>query len=92
MSAKQDDARLFERNPALNGNLPEVLVQCQHDAGLGFGEVRKDRILPSGAIGPGPKHIMAADAKSLDRRADDPVWRVFSVWRRACELYPAGYN
>ena len=68
MSAKQDDARLFERNPALNGNLPEVLVQCQHDAGLGFGEVRKDRILPSGAIGPGPKHIMAAGAKGLDDR------------------------
>jgi hypothetical protein len=35
---------------------------------------------------------VAADAKCLDRRANDPVWRVFSVWRRACELYPAGYN
>jgi hypothetical protein len=35
---------------------------------------------------------VAADGKSLDRRADDPVWWVFSVWRRACELYPAGYN
>ena len=92
MSAKQDDARLFERNPALNGNLPEVLVQHQQDAGLGFGKIQQDGILPSGAIGPGPPHIVAADAKCLDRRANDPVWRVFSVWRRACKLYPTGYN
>ena len=92
MSAKQDDARLFEWNPALHGNLPEVLVQCQHDAGLGLGKIQQDGILPSGAIGPGPPHKVAADGKSLDRRADDPVWWVFSVWRRACELYPAGYN
>ena len=68
MSAKQDDARLFERNPALNGNLPEVFVQRQHDAGLGFGEVQKDRVFPPDAIGPSPKHIMAAGGKGLDDR------------------------
>jgi hypothetical protein len=68
MSSKQDDARLFERNPALHGNLPEVLVQHQQDAGLGFGKIQQDGILPSGAIGPGPKHIMAAGAKGLDDR------------------------
>jgi hypothetical protein len=55
---------LFEWNPALHGNLPEVFVQRQHDAGLGFGEVQKDWVFPSGAIGPGPPHIVAADARA----------------------------
>ncbi len=40
MNSKQDDARLFDRNPALNGNLPEVLIQRQYDARFGFGEVQ----------------------------------------------------
>ena len=68
MGSKQDDTRLFEWNPALNGNLPEVLVQYQHDAGLGLGKIQQDGILPSGAIGPGPAHIVAGGAESLDDR------------------------
>jgi hypothetical protein len=64
MNSKQDDARLFERN----GNLPEVLVKRQHDAGLRFSKVPKDIVLPSSAIGPYPKHIMAVGAKGLDDR------------------------
>jgi hypothetical protein len=39
MNSEQNDAGLFERDPALNGNLPEVLVQRQQDARVGFGEV-----------------------------------------------------
>ena len=68
MNPKQDHAGLFERNPALNGNLPEVLVQRQHDTAFGFGQVQKGGVVPSGAIGPGPKHIMKAGAKRLDDR------------------------
>lgn len=52
----------------LNGNLPEVLIQRQHDTPLGFGKVQKDNILPSRAIGPGPKDIVAVGAKRLDNR------------------------
>ena len=64
INPKQDHARLFERNPALNGNLPEVLVQRQHDTAFGFGQVQKGGVVPSGAIGPGPPHIVAADARA----------------------------
>jgi hypothetical protein len=59
---------LFERNPALNGNLPEVLVERQHDARFGFGKIQENSVLPSGAIGPGPQYIMILGAKCLDNR------------------------
>ena len=39
MYPKQDNAGLLERNPALNGNLPKVLIQREDDARLGFSEV-----------------------------------------------------
>ena len=32
MNSKQDNARWFERNPALHGNLPEILIERQFDA------------------------------------------------------------
>jgi len=66
MRAKQDDARLFERNPALHGNLPEVLVERQHNTRFGFGQIQKDNVFLSHAISPGPKDIVAAGAKGLD--------------------------
>jgi len=68
MNPEQNNAGLFERNAALNGNLPEVLIQRQYDARLRFGNVQKDKILPSGAISQGPKDIMAIGAKRLDER------------------------
>ena len=68
MKPKQDDTGLFERNPPLNGNLPGVLVERQHDARLGFRKVQEDSVLSFGASGPGPKHIMILGAKRLDNR------------------------
>ena len=68
MDPKQDDAGSFERNSALYSNLPEVLIQRQHDARFGFGEVQEDSILPSAAIGPSPKYIAAVGAKRIDNR------------------------
>jgi hypothetical protein len=65
MNPKQHHAGSFEGNPALNGYLPEVLVQRQHDAGFGFGDLQKDSVLQSGAFGSGPKHIMTLGAKRL---------------------------
>ena len=50
----------------MNGNLPEVLVERQHDTRFGFGQVQKNNVFPSGAISPGPKDIVAAAAKCLD--------------------------
>ena len=68
MDPKQDNAALLERRPALDGNLPKVLIQSQHDARFGFGEIQKGGILSAGAIGSGPKHIVAIGAKHLDNR------------------------
>lgn len=68
MNSKPDDAGLFERNPALNGNLPEVLVQSQENPGFRFGELKKFSVLPSSAIGPCPTHVVAISAKRFDGR------------------------
>lgn len=66
MDPKQDHTRLFERNPALQRDLPEVLVEGQQDARLGFGDVQQIRILQAAAIGPGPHYVMASGAKGVD--------------------------
>ncbi len=66
MNSEQNDARLFERDSTLKCNLPEVLIQCQHDARLRFSEFQKDSVPPSNAISPGPKDIVALGAKRLD--------------------------
>ena len=58
-------AGLIQRDPALNGNLPEVLIERHHDARFGFGRVQENYIAPSGAIRPGPKDIVADGAKPL---------------------------
>jgi len=50
----------------LNGDLPEVLIERQHDACFGFGQVQKNNVFPSGAISPGPKDIVAATAQCFD--------------------------
>ena len=66
MNSEQNDAGSFQRDPALNGNLPEVLIERQHDARFGFGQIQKYDVFPSRAIGAGPKYIVAAGAKRLD--------------------------
>jgi hypothetical protein len=39
MNSEQNDSRLFQRVAALNGDLPEVLVEGQHDTRLGLGPI-----------------------------------------------------
>src|ERR1035437_5717598 len=68
MDPKQDDAGSFERNSALYSNLPEVLIQRQHDARFGFGEVQEDRLLPSAAMRPSPKYIATVGARRIDNQ------------------------
>lgn len=73
MNSKPDDAGLFERRPALNGNLPEVLIQSQQNSGFRFGELKKFGVLPSSAMGPSPIHVVAVSPKHLDGR----LWEIF---------------
>jgi hypothetical protein len=47
-------------NPELNGYRPEVPIRRQHNARFEFGEVQKNGILPSAAIGLSPKLSVAA--------------------------------
>jgi hypothetical protein len=68
VNPEENHAGPLEWNPALNGNLPEVFAQRQHDTTFRLGAVEKGRILRSGAIGPSPKHIVAVGAKRLDNR------------------------
>lgn len=58
-NSEQNDTGLFEWNPALNGNLPEVLIQREHDARFSLGAVQEGNVLPSRAVSPGPKYIVA---------------------------------
>jgi len=66
MNSEQNDAGSFQRDPALNGNLPEVLIERQHDARFGFGQIQRDDVFPSSAISAGPNYILAVGAKCLD--------------------------
>ncbi len=66
MNPEQNDARSFKTDPVLKRDLPEVLVQRNHDARLRFGEFQQSSVLPSNAISPGPKYIMALGPKRLD--------------------------
>ncbi len=68
MNSEQNDPGYCEWASTLNCNLPEVLVERQHDARFGFGQVQKDYVFPSSAISAGPKDIVAVGAKCLDDR------------------------
>lgn len=68
VNSEQNDSGLFRRDPALNGKLPEVLIQRQHNPSFGFGQCQEDNVLPSGTVSPGPKDIVAFGAKRLDSR------------------------
>jgi hypothetical protein len=66
--SEQNDAGLFNRLPALNGNLPEVLIQSHHDTSLGFGSVQEGQVFPSSAIAASPEDVVAIGSKRFDQR------------------------
>jgi hypothetical protein len=63
MNPEQNHAGMFQRSPALNGDLTEVLVERQYDSLFGFGEIQKVDVFPAGAIGAGPKDVVAGGAE-----------------------------
>jgi hypothetical protein len=42
--------RIVQEEPALNGDLPEVLIERRHDARFGFRQVQKDDVFPSESL------------------------------------------
>ena len=66
MDLEQHNAGAFERGSALQRDLPEILVQRDHDAPLRLSQVQQGRVLPPNAIRPRPEYIVTVRAKLLD--------------------------
>ena len=54
MRMEQNNTRLLQRSSPLQRDLPEVLVERQHDASLGLGEFDQGCIGPSGEVRASP--------------------------------------
>lgn len=65
MNTKQNGAGLFQRASTLNGDLPKVWVEGQHDARRGFREIQQVRVFRPGEICARPQKIVAAGSKLL---------------------------
>ena len=72
MNSEQNDSGFFQRAPALNGDLPEVLVEGQHDTRLGLGPIQQGDVAYSGQIRASPQNIVAVSPKRLY----DRLWKV----------------
>ncbi len=65
MKSEQNDPGLRQRVAALNCNLPEVLIEGQHDACFGFREVQQIDVACSGEIRAGPENVVANGSKRV---------------------------
>jgi hypothetical protein len=65
MNSEQNDTGLRQWAAALNCNLPEVLVERQHDACFGLREIQQGDVACSGEIRAGPQNVVATGSKRL---------------------------
>jgi hypothetical protein len=65
MSSEQNNPGLFQRASTLNGDLPEVFVQRQHDARFGFRQIQQENVFCSREIRAGPQNIVPPGSKRL---------------------------
>ncbi len=65
MDSEQNDPGLFQRAPTLNGDLPEVLVERQHEARFGLRQIQQSDVACSGEIRTGPRNVVAIGSKRL---------------------------
>ena len=86
MDSEQDDTGLFQGASALNGNLPKVLIERQHDARLRFGQVQENDVLRSRKICAGPQNIVTLGSKGLDHRLREVLVgeETHLCWNRKC--------
>lgn len=66
MNAEQNDSGLFQRGSALNGDLPEVLIERQQDARFGFRQIQQDGVFCSREMRAGPQDIVPLGSKRLN--------------------------
>lgn len=65
MNSEQNHTGLRQRAAALHCNLPEVLVERQHDACFRLREIQQGDIACSGEIRAGPQNVVATGSKRL---------------------------
>ncbi len=65
MNSEQNDPGLCQWVAAVNCNLPEVLIERQHDACFGLREIQQGDIACSGEIRAGPQNFVATSSKRL---------------------------
>jgi len=65
MDSEQNYPGSFQRTPALNGDLPEVLIERQHEACFGFRQIQQGDVACSGEIRAGPQNVVAIRSKLL---------------------------
>ena len=65
MNLEQNDTGLFQWAPTLNGDPPEILVECQHDARLRLRQIQQGDVAFSGEIRAGPQNVVAVGSKRL---------------------------
>ena len=68
MNPKQNHARPNKRPASLEGKLPKVLVERHEDPRFRFGQIQEFGVLRSGAVGPGPKDVVARVPEPIDNR------------------------
>ncbi len=65
MNPEQNDTGSLERDPSLNGDLPEIFIECQYDSRFRFGQLQQYDVFPTRATYAGPKDVMAVSTKRL---------------------------
>ena len=66
--SEQNDAGLFQGAPTLDADLPEVLVERQHDACVGLRQIQQGEVACSGEVRAGPENVVAFSSKGLYNR------------------------
>jgi Sigma-70, region 4/Sigma-70 region 3 len=82
VDSEKYNTRLFQRGAALDGNLPEVLIQRQHDACFRLGAFEEGDVFPPDAICPCPQDIVAMIAKRVDNRPGEVLVGEYAHLRR----------
>src|ERR1044071_184707 len=89
MDSEQNDTGLFQWVSALNGNLPEVLLERQHDARLCFGQVQEGDVFRSREISAGPQNVVTLGSKIVDNRLREVLVgeKAHLRWNRECLVF-----
>jgi hypothetical protein len=86
MDSEQNDPGLFQWAPALDSDLPKVLVERQDDARFSLRQIEQGDVLRSGKVRARPQNVVALGSQRLDDRLrkvliGEEVSRLSWKWR-----------